>query len=69
MRDVLLSELLPAGVVCAEAFEDTGEEELFPEERALVAAAATALAPGASPGCGRICRSSPSGWPRRRHSR
>ncbi|MGK5630396.1 4'-phosphopantetheinyl transferase family protein [Streptomyces sp. URMC 123] len=35
----MLSELLPAGVVCAEAFEDTGEEELFPEERALVAAA------------------------------
>ncbi|MGW7004567.1 4'-phosphopantetheinyl transferase family protein [Streptomyces sp. NPDC054933] len=32
----MISELLPAPVACAEAFEDCGEDGLFPQERELI---------------------------------
>jgi len=33
----VIEEILPAGVMSAEAFDDTGVPDLFPAERALVA--------------------------------
>jgi 4'-phosphopantetheinyl transferase EntD len=32
----VIGELLPATVACSEAFEDCGEDQLFPQERALL---------------------------------
>ncbi|MEU3188842.1 4'-phosphopantetheinyl transferase superfamily protein [Streptomyces sp. NPDC006923] len=32
----MIADLLPAAAACAEAFEDSGEDTLFPEERALL---------------------------------